>query len=46
VVVLALALLWLYVGVSDLRFTWRIRGEIGAAREKEEQLRDRMPGPG
>lgn len=45
-VVLALALLWLYVGISDLRFSWRIRGEIGAALEKEKSLRDRLPAAG
>jgi len=41
-VVLALTLLWLYVGVSDLAFIRRIGGEIGAARAKERQLNDRM----
>ena len=42
VLVLTLTLLWLYVGVSDLRFTSRMRGEIGAARAKERHLQDEM----
>ena len=42
VLVLALTLLWLYVGVSDLRFTTRVRGEIAAARAKERHLQDQM----
>jgi len=42
VLVLVLTLLWLYVGVSDFRFTSRVRGEIAAARVKERQLQERM----
>jgi len=42
VVVLALALAWLYVGVSDLRFTSRMRKEIGSARAKEKQLEGKV----
>lgn len=42
ILVLALALVWLYVGVSDLRFSWRISGEIRAARAKERQLEARV----
>jgi hypothetical protein len=42
ILVLVLTLLWLYVGISDLRFTSRLRGEIAAAREKEKQLQDRV----
>jgi len=37
-IVLALALVWLYVGASDLRFSWRMKDEIKAARAKEEEL--------
>jgi len=40
--VLSLTLLWLYVGISDLRFTSRLRGEIALARAKERGLQDRM----
>jgi hypothetical protein len=43
VVVLALAMIWLYLGVSDLRFTGRAKRDIRAARAKERQLQDRMP---
>jgi hypothetical protein len=42
VAVLALALLWLYVGVSDLRFTRRMTAEIGAARAREREIQDRL----
>jgi len=38
-VVLALTLVWLYVGVRDLRFSWRIKREIRAARTKEEGIK-------
>jgi hypothetical protein len=41
-VVLALALAWLYVGISDLRFSWRIRGEIESARRREKELQERV----
>jgi hypothetical protein len=40
--VLALVLIWLYVGISDLRFTLRLKREIGSARAKEGQLQERM----
>ena len=42
ILVLILTLLWLYVGVSDLRFISRVRGDLAAARAKERQLQDRI----
>ncbi len=42
VAVLVLALLWLFVGLRDLRFSWRIAGEIRAARAKEKSIEERM----
>jgi hypothetical protein len=41
-VVLALALVWLYVGVQDLRFSWRMKAEIRSARSKEREIQDRI----
>ena len=41
--VLALALLWLYVGARDLRFSTRIGKEIRDARRKEREIRERIP---
>ncbi len=41
-IVLILALLWLYVGFRDLRFSSRMRGEIRSARLKESEIQDRM----
>jgi hypothetical protein len=41
-VVLALVLIWLYVGVSDLRFSSRIKKEINGARSKEKGIQDRI----
>ncbi len=41
-VVLALAIVWLYVGASDLRFSWRMKGEIRMARAKEKDIQDRI----
>ncbi|MDG6900383.1 MAG: hypothetical protein JRM80_00270 [Nitrososphaerota archaeon] len=41
-VVLALALAWIYVGVQDLRFSWRMRDEIGSARLKEREIQERV----
>ena len=41
-VVLGLALIWLYVGVRDLRFSSRMRAEIGEARSKEKEIQDRI----
>jgi len=41
-VVLALAVVWLYVGASDLRFSWRMKGQIEAARTKEKAIQDRI----
>ena len=41
-VVLALALAWLYVGVSDYRFASRVRTQIGAARSKEKDIEDKI----
>jgi hypothetical protein len=37
-VVLALALVWLYVGVRDLRFSSRMKREIHEARLKEKEV--------
>jgi len=42
IVVLGLALIWLYVGVNDLRFSSRIRREIGLARSKEKQIEQKI----
>ncbi len=42
IVVLALALLWLYVGVQNLRFSGRMRAEIRAARLREKEVQDRI----
>lgn len=42
VVVLALALVWLYVGAEDLRFSSRMKGKISRARSKEEEIRERL----
>jgi len=41
-VVLSLALVWLYVGVSDYRFSSRVRGRIEAARMKEKEIEERI----
>jgi hypothetical protein len=41
-IVLALALVWLYVGVSDLRFSWRMKKEISGARSMEKGIQDRI----
>ena len=41
-VVLALALVWLYVGVRDLRFSSRVRSQIRRARSKEGEIRQRI----
>jgi len=41
-VVLVLALVWLYVGVGDLRFSSRLHREIGKAREKEGEIAGRI----
>jgi membrane-anchored glycerophosphoryl diester phosphodiesterase (GDPDase) len=40
--VLALVLAWLYVGASDLSFSWRMKGEIRAARSKEKEIESRI----
>ncbi len=42
ILVLALALIWLYVGVSDLRFSWKMKAEIRSARTKEKEIEDRI----
>jgi hypothetical protein len=42
VAVLALVLVWLYVGVSDLRFSLRMKKEIGGARSKEKGIQDKI----
>ena len=41
-VVLVLAVVWLYVGVQDFRFSSRMRREIFEARSKEQQVQDRI----
>ena len=41
-VVMLLALVWVYVGVSDLRFSWRIQNEIRVARSKEREIEKRV----
>ena len=41
-IVLGLALLWLFVGAQDLRFSWRMEREIGTARAKEKEIEDRI----
>jgi len=42
VVVLGLALVWLYVGISDLRFSLRIKEEIYSARAGEKEIGKRI----
>ena len=37
-VVLGVALVWLYVGLSDLKFSSKMMGEIGSARAKEKEI--------
>jgi len=44
--VLALSILWLYVGLRDYRFASKMRKEIAAARKGEDELRPRLAGPG
>jgi len=41
-IVLALALIWFYVGVQDFRFSSRMKGEIRAARAKEKEIQNRI----
>ncbi len=41
--VLALTLVWLYVGVRDWRFSSKMKAEIRAARAKEQELKERLP---
>jgi hypothetical protein len=40
--VFALAVVWLYVGVSDYRFSSRVRAQIGAARSKEKEIEEKV----
>jgi len=40
--VLALVLAWLYVGVQDLRFSWRLKAEIRQARTEEKEIEGRL----
>lgn len=42
IAVLALALIWLYVGLQDLRFSSRLKGEIRTARSKEKEIQARI----
>jgi hypothetical protein len=41
-VVLALALAWMYVGVSDYRFSSRVRAQIDTARAKEKEIEEKI----
>ncbi len=41
-VVFALVLVWLYVGISDLRFSSKMKYEISRARSKERGIQDRI----
>ena len=41
-VVLALALAWMYVGVSDFRFSSRVSAQIREARAKEKRIEERI----
>jgi hypothetical protein len=41
-VVLVLALAWLYVGISDYRFSTRVRAQIASARLKEKEIQERV----
>ncbi len=41
-VVFALVLVWLYLGVTDLRFSSRMKNEISVARSKEAGIQDRI----
>jgi hypothetical protein len=41
-VVLSLSIIWLYVGLQDLRFSSRMKGEIKTARSKEKELQNRI----
>lgn len=42
--VLALAFIWLYVGIRDLRFSSRLANQIKSARLKENEIRKRITG--
>jgi len=41
-IVLLLALAWMYIGVSDYRFSSRVRGQIETARRKEKEIEGRI----
>jgi hypothetical protein len=41
-VVLGLAVVWLYVGLSDFRFSSRMRREIAKARSEENEIERRI----
>jgi len=41
-VVLLLALAWMYVGVSDYRFSSRVRGQIDSARREEREIEEKL----
>lgn len=43
VIVLALALAWLYVGAKDYLFSTRVRRVVRQARTEEKKLKDRLP---
>jgi hypothetical protein len=40
--VFALAIVWLYVGVSDYRFSSRVRAQIVSARSKEKIIEEKI----
>lgn len=42
VVVLGLTIVWLYVGLSDLGFSMRMKREIAGARSKEKEIDARL----
>ncbi len=41
-IVLVLAAVWFFVGIQDLRFSWRMKAEIQQARMKEKEIADRL----
>ena len=41
-IVLVLVLTWLFVGIQDLRFSWKMKAEIRQARTEEKEIRDRL----
>ena len=41
-IVLSLSLIWLFIGIQDLRFSWRMKAEISQARDKEDEIEGRL----